>query len=75
MLRKKILKLPPKEGEVKCSLPIKKITKKEAKELERIRSEYSIPPCITDSEVPLENFTLQSRLIDYLIEEEVDNED
>lgn len=67
MAKNKLLKIPSQEGEVKCTLPLKKITKKETKELEMIRNEYyeysEREPC----------YTIQSPIVNYLLEEHLEN--
>lgn len=67
MAKRKLLKLPSHEGEIKCTLPLKKITKKEAKELERLRNEYR---GYDEEEI---HFISQSPVIDYLVEEQLED--
>lgn len=66
MKKKKIKKIPMQEGEVKCTLPLKEITRKEIMELEKLRYEYSE---YDDSEL---YYTKQSPIIDFLVEEQID---
>lgn len=54
------------DGEFKCSLPLKKITWKEAKEINRIRNSYSPEDCADSVE--------QTPIIDFLLESFVNYE-
>lgn len=65
MSKNKLIKIDSKEGEVKCTLPLKKITKKEAKELEKLRNEYIL---YDETEF---DYTIQSPIVNYLIEEQI----